>query len=53
MKPITGWILTSKDEDGKWYICWHEVFETRKRALELAVSWPKPWKAVRGQLVTK
>ena len=51
MKPIAGWVLVSK-EDGEWFICWHEIFEDRSRALEFATEnkWVKPWKTIRARL---
>jgi hypothetical protein len=64
IKPIEGWVLVTREDQpridglrkiGEEYICWHELFDQRIRAIGFATKngWPKPWKAVRGKLVIK
>ena len=52
MEPIKGWVLATKDDDGKWYVCWHEIFDSRVAADGFAKNnkWRSPWKATRGLL---
>lgn len=60
-KPIAtieGWVLIAQDEfDDKreWYIAWLDFFSSKKNALEFAKrhSWPKPYRAVRGEMVAR
>lgn len=52
---IEGWVLVAQDEfdaGPEWYIAWMEFFSSKKNALEFAKAnnWPKPYKAVRGQM---
>lgn len=53
-KPIDfpGWVLISKEGDGKWHIAWLDVFYRKKDAVEFAIEaeWSHPFKAVRGRI---
>lgn len=61
--PIYGWVLVARDEgdmelparDRPWYIAWHEVFPSRRNALDFAGDhmWPKGYRAVRGSLLVE
>jgi hypothetical protein len=53
---IEGWVLVAQDvmdDEPEWYIVWMDFFRSKKAAIEFAQSnnWPKPYKAVRGQMV--
>lgn len=58
IEPLRGWILITRDEGdycrktGPWYVCWHDVFDTKREALEFAGlnNWVRPYDAVRGKL---
>lgn len=49
---LPGWFLIARDDDGEWYVAWHEQFERRRDASDFAKlsHWSKPWRAVRGYI---
>ncbi len=55
---IDGWVLIAQDEfdnGPEWYIAWTDFFRSKKRALEFAKTnnWPKPYRAVRGEMIAR
>ena len=64
IEPINGWVLITRvevggpfgpDKKGSWYICWHEIFDTKTEAIEFATksNWYKPFRAVRASLTCR
>lgn len=53
---VHGWVLIcpidEKRPEGKWYVCWDEVFRTKRAALDFARShgWSRGFRAARGSL---